>query len=70
MVWASVADSAVEVVIEVEEAAVALQEEQQAETVTQWVLSHRNTTIISEAPVIELNGVSNDCLEVSKNTFM
>ena len=61
------AASAVEVVIEVEEAAVALQEEQ-AETVTQWEVSHRNTTIISEAPVIELNGVSNDCLEVSKNT--
>ena len=61
------AASAVEVVIEVEEAAVALQEEQ-AETVTQWEVSHRNTTIISEALVIELNGVSNDCLEVSKNT--
>ena len=57
--------SAVEVVTEVEEAAVALQ---QAETVTQWEVSHRNTTIISEAPVIELYGVSNDCLEVSKNT--
>ena len=63
------AASAVEVVIEEEEAVVALQDPaQQAETVTQWVISHRNTTIISEAPVIELNGVSNDCLEVSKNT--
>ena len=68
MVWASEAASAVEVVIEVEEAVVALQEEQQAETVTQWEVSHRNTTIISEAPVIELYGVSYDCLEVSKNT--
>ena len=60
------AASAVEVVIEVEEAVVA--HLQQAETVTQWEVSHRNTTIISEAPVIELYGVSNDCLEVSKNT--
>ena len=58
-----------EVVTEVEEAVVAHQDQlQQVETVTQWVVSHRNTTIISEAPVIELNGVSNDCLEVSKNT--
>ena len=65
------AASAVEVVIEEEEAVVALLDPaQQAVMVTQWVLSHRNTTIISEAPVIELNGVSNDCLEVSKNTFM
>ena len=65
------AASAVEVVIEVEEAVVALLDlAQQVETVTQWVLSHRNTTIISEAPVIELNGVLNDCHEVSKNTFM
>ena len=49
------AGSVGEVVTEVEEAVVAHQDQlQQVETVTQWVVSHRNTTIISEAPVIEL----------------
>ena len=38
--------------------------------VTLWETSHRNTTIISEAPVIELNGVSYDCLEVRKKSYM
>ena len=71
MVWASEAVSAVEVVIEEEEAVEVLQEQaQQAEMVTLWEISHRNTTIISEAPVIELNGVSYDCLEVRKKSYM